>query len=140
MLLNPSSGAGNGLMAHIQINLGNPEKALLYNEKETDPFWNPYRKCMALYALGKTKEANELLTQFVAEYGEIAWPNIAHVYAFRGEKDEAFKWLDLALENKDSSLLDILNFPEMKNLWGDPRWNKLIDKLGLPEDHGFHRD
>ncbi|MEO6346399.1 MAG: hypothetical protein ABIO60_00685 [Aquaticitalea sp.] len=140
LLLYPNSGSCNGLMGHVQISLGHPEKALGYIEKETDPFWNLYRKCMAVHALGKTQEANELLKHFVADYGVDSWPNIAHVYAFRGERDEAFKWLDLAFENRDASLFEILNYPEMKNLWGDPRWNRFINKLGLPKDHGFHRD
>jgi hypothetical protein len=70
----------------------------------------------------------------------MVWPNIASVYAFRGERDKAFEWLDLAYDNRDGSTLEILNYPEMEHLWGDPRWNAYIDKLGLPEDHGFHKD
>ena len=140
LLLYPNSGLANSYMSQVQLGLGHPEKALDYIEKETDPFWHLYRKSMVVYALGNTQEADELLKQFIADYGNDSWPNIADVYAFRNEKDEAFKWLELAFKNKDASLLEILNYPEMKNLWGDPRWNKFINKLGLPEDHGFHLD
>ena len=140
LLLSPNSGFGNNTMGQVLINMGQPEKGLEFIEKDDDPFWNLYRKCMAVYAMGKTEEANALLKQFVTDWGHDSWPNIADVYAFRGEKDEAFKWLDLAYENKDASLLEILNYPEMENLWGDPRWNKFINKLGLPKDHGYHRD
>ena len=140
LLLSPNSGFGNNMMGQIQISMGRPEKAITYIEKDTDPFWNSYRKTMAIYGMGKTKEADILLKQFVTDWGHDSWPNIAHVYAYRGEKDNAFKWLELAYDNKDASLLEILNYPEMENLWGDPRWNKFINKLGLPKDHGFHRD
>lgn len=140
LLLQPNSGMANGLMARIQLSLGHPEAALEYIEKHTDPFWNTYIKNLIVYAMGNKQEADSLLTQFVADWGDVAWPNIAHVYAFRGEKDEAFRWLNMAYKNKDASVLETLSYPKMKNLWGDPRWNKLIGKLDLPDDHGFHLD
>ena len=140
LLLHPDVGFVNSFMGQVQSSLGNYEKALAYYAKDTDPFWPLYRKTKTIYAMGNTEEADTLLKKFVAEWGNAAWPNIAEVYAFRGENDEAFKWLELALEKKDSSLLEILNYPSMKNLWGDPRWNKFIKKLELPKNHGFHVD
>ena len=62
------------------------------------------------------------------------------MYAFRGDKNKTFEWLDKAYSHRDTSLLEVLNYPEMKLLWGDPRWNKFIKKLGLPKNHGFHLD
>ena len=56
------------------------------------------------------------------------------------DKDNAFKWMEVALANRDAVLFEMVNYPEMQNLWGDPRGNAFIDKLGLPKDHGFHRD
>lgn len=128
------------MMGNVQLSLGHPQKALDYIEKDSGPFWNLYRKSMAVYAMGNIPEADMLLKQLITNWGDKTWPNIADVYAYRGEKDNAFKWLELALENKDSSLLEILNYPAMQNLWGDPRWNEFINKLPLPDDHGFHLD
>src|SRR5690606_12275342 len=116
LLFYPNSGAAHGVMGQIQLSLGHPEKALEYIEKQTHPFWILYHKSMAVYAAGEKEEANTLLDQLIADWGAVAWPNVAYVYAFRGEKNEAFKWLELAFENKDSSLLEILNFPHMENL------------------------
>jgi hypothetical protein len=140
LLLNPNSGFAHNFMAHILLGQGKNELALLEVEKDTDPMWSLYEKSMVVYALNNKKEANTLLEELISTYGNELWPNIAHVYAFRGEKDNAFKWLELAYENKDVSLLEILNYPEFESLWGDPRWNAFIDKLGLPDDHGFHLD
>ena len=127
-------------MAQILLGKGEYDKALIELEKDDNPFWNLYRKSLLVYAQGKLNEANDLLKKIIDEHGNSSWPNIAHIFAFRGEKDLAFKWLDLAYENKDASTLEILNYPEMENLWGDPRWNAFINKLGLPKDHGFHMD
>lgn len=136
----PDVNGVNGMMGNVQLSLGHPQKALDYIEKDSGPFWNLYRKSMAVYAMGNIPEADMLLKQLITNWGDKTWPNIADVYAYRGEKDNAFKWLELALENKDSSLLEILNYPAMQNLWGDPRWNEFINKLPLPDDHGFHLD
>lgn len=140
LLYHPNSGWGNGMMGTVQLSLGNPENSLKYIEKDTHPFWYSYKKCPTVYALGNTQEANQLLKEFIAEWGNQERPFVADVYAYRKDKDEAFKWLELAYENKDSSLLRVLNYPAMQNLWGDPRWNTFIHKLKLPEEHGFHLD
>jgi len=136
----PNSESAHSFMAMLYLRNGNKDEALKEIEKEPSSFWKLYRKCLVLYATGNKAESDALLDQLVADWGDLAWPNIASAYAFRGEKDEAFKWLDKAYENRDGSTLEILNYPEMQNLWDDPRWNAFINKLGLPKDHGFHRD
>lgn len=140
LIYHPNSGWGNGMMGTVQLSLGNPEMSMEYIKKDSHPFWHLYKKCPTVFALGDSKEANRLLEQFVAEWGDLERPYVADVYAYRGNKNEAFKWLELAFDNKDSSLLKVLNFPSMQNLWGDPRWNKFIQKLKLPKDHEYHLD
>lgn len=70
-------------------------------------------------------------------YGGTEAANMADVYAFRGEIDTAFKWLDKAVEIKDPVLLDAMNYPSFKILYSDSRWAQLIAKMKLPEDHGY---
>ena len=140
LLYHPNSGWGNGMMGTVQLSLGNPEKSLEFIEKDNHLFWRAYKKCSTVFAMGNIKEADQFLEDFIAEWGNQERPFVADVYAYRKDKDEAFKWLELAYENKDSSLLRVLNYPAMQNLWGDPRWNILIHKLKLPEEHGFHLD
>lgn len=140
LLYHPNSGWGNGMMGTVQLSLGNPENSLEYIEKDNHLFWRAYKICPTVFAMGNIEEANQLLEDFIAEWGDQERPFVADVYAFRKDKDEAFKWLELAYENKDSSLLRVLNYPAMQNLWGDPRWNTFIHKLKLPEEHGFHLD
>jgi tetratricopeptide (TPR) repeat protein len=140
LLMFPDAGFAHNFRGQILLAKGDYANALIEVEKGDDPFWNLNRKSMVVYAMGNKTDADALLKQLIDKHGNYAWPNIAHVYAFRGEKDEAFKWLELAYDNKDASLLEILNYPEMENLWGDPRWNAFINKLGLPKDHGFHLD
>ena len=57
---------------------------------------------------------------------------VAEVYAFRGEIDLAFDWLDQAYDNRDGGMTSMLLEPLLANLHDDPRWTALLDRMGLP--------
>lgn len=57
----------------------------------------------------------------------------AGVYAFRGQSDEAFKWLDLAYAQKDPYLYSIKGEPTLKKLEADPRYDRFLKKMNLPK-------
>jgi len=53
------------------------------------------------------------------------------VFAYRGETDRAFVWLDRAVANGDPGLLDIAVQPEFASISSDPRWLPFLRKLGM---------
>jgi len=55
------------------------------------------------------------------------------VYAFRGDKDRAFEWLDRAYEMRDDDLYFIKDDPLIKSLENDPRYKAFLKKMNLPE-------
>jgi serine/threonine-protein kinase len=57
---------------------------------------------------------------------------IAEVYAWRGETDKAFEWLQISYDIHDTGLLSLLIDPLMRGLRGDPRYKDLLTKLDLP--------
>ena len=59
---------------------------------------------------------------------------IAGAYAFRGDKDRAFEWLDRALAQGDGGLTHLKVDVLLRPLHGDPRWNALLKKMDLPLD------
>ena len=61
---------------------------------------------------------------------------VAEVYAWRGEKNKAFEWLQISLDNHDTGLLSLLIDPLMRSLKRDPRYNALLEKIGLPLSKG----
>ena len=71
----------------------------------------------------------------IDSYGNTHWSSIAEIYAFRGELDNAFKWLDIAFEQSDNSLIEAINEPTFSNLHNDPRWLIFLDKMKLPKGH-----
>jgi hypothetical protein len=68
----------------------------------------------------------------IAKYSAGAAFQIAQVYAYRGESDKSFEWLERAYQQRDSGLPEIKNDPLFKNLRHDPRYNELLKKLRLP--------
>lgn len=84
------------------------------------------------FALGRRAEADAALAALNEQHGAIAAFQIAEVYAYRGETDLAFQWLDKAVVQRDSGLLSLRSSFLLKNLRQDPRYQALVDKLALP--------
>jgi serine/threonine protein kinase/Tfp pilus assembly protein PilF len=57
---------------------------------------------------------------------------MADLYSLLDEKDEAFRWLEKAYEERSSKLTDLKIDPDFNNLQSDPRFAALIRKIGLP--------
>jgi len=88
---------------------------------------------MALFALGSRADSDAQLAEAIHKNGE-SWPSeIARVYAFRGEKDQAFEWLDRAYNYRDEDLYMIKSDPLLKNIEDDPRYKAFLRKMNLPE-------
>jgi hypothetical protein len=51
----------------------------------------------------------------------------------RGDKNEAFKWLARAYDNREPYITLIRSDALLKNLHGDPRFTALVRKMKLPE-------
>jgi TolB-like protein len=57
----------------------------------------------------------------------------AMVYGYRGEVDKTFEWLNNLLENSDYYPTFILTETAFRSVHSDPRWEALLEKLGLLE-------
>ena len=54
---------------------------------------------------------------------------IAEVYAYMGDADEAFAWLDKAIERRDASLNSTVANPFLGPIRDDPRYDELLERL-----------
>ena len=59
---------------------------------------------------------------------------IAEVYAFRGELDRAFGWLETAYQMQDFGTALVRCDPLLKNLHGDPRCLLFLRTMNLADD------
>ena len=56
----------------------------------------------------------------------------AQVYAWRGESDRAFHWLDRAYAQGDGGLIVLKMDPMLRGLRADPRFASFLKKMNLP--------
>jgi hypothetical protein len=72
------------------------------------------------------------LNELVAKYHANNTYQIAQVYAFRNQVDEALEWLDRAYAQRDGGLIGTKVDPLLKSLHNDPRYGAFLKKLNLP--------
>jgi hypothetical protein len=58
---------------------------------------------------------------------------IAQLYADLGDKDQAFKWLNTAYQERDIGLLGLKTDFLLDPLRSDPRFAEMVRKVGLPQ-------
>src|SRR5262249_27134782 len=87
---------------------------------------------LAQSARNDRSAADAALAELIAIDREVMAYQIAEVYAWRGENDKAFEWLQISLNNHDTGLLSLLIDPSMRGLQHDPRYKSLLAKIGLP--------
>ncbi len=107
-----------------------PESALEIIPQDSDDWWVDYGIALALSATDRTDEANQALADFIEQHPDGPFQT-AELYAYRGEIDQAFEWLEIAYDQRDSGLHEMLNDPFLANLADDDRWLLFLEKMGL---------
>lgn len=133
--LNPTTAA-----AHYEIGLalllaGRPEAALEEAAAEPDDEYRVKLTALALYELGRTAEHETAFRELRERWGDV-WPSeIAQVYAWKGEADAAFEWLDRSIAQNEDGLDQQYLHPYYDPIRDDPRWREFLERTGTtPEE------
>ncbi len=118
-------------IGQIYIAQGHPVEGLAEMEHERDPLWRPQGLALAYHAMGRKKESDAALAELVAKSASQGY-RIAEVYAFRGEADQTFEWMEKAYAERDGMLSQMKNDPLTKSLEHDPRYIAFLKKMRLP--------
>ena len=132
--LNPQFQRAHLYLGRIYLLQGKPELALAEMQQENMEIFKRFGLALAFHALGRKKEADEELTNFITLYQNDWAFLIAEIYAFRGAKDSAFEWLEKAYQRKDPWLTWFNGDPFLKNLESDTRHKAFLKKMKLPVD------
>jgi hypothetical protein len=89
-------------------------------------------QALAYHALGREQDSNAALARLIAKYDIDVAYQIAEVYAYRGESDKSFEWLERAYKQRDAGLPEAKTDPLWKNLRQDRRFTELLKKIHLP--------
>jgi TolB-like protein/Flp pilus assembly protein TadD len=112
---------------------GRLDEALAAMQQETVEDGQFEGSALVYHAMGRKAESDAAL-RYAIEQNSEDWPSgVARVYAFRGELDQAMRWLEHAYSVGDLDLFIIKNDPLLKKLEGDPRYKAFLRKMNLPE-------
>ena len=125
-------GLGHIFLAEIYVIQGRSQDALAEIEQERIGPTRLAHEAIAYHALGREKESDAALQELITKHHTNAAYQIAEVYAFRNQPDEAFDWLDRAYAQRDGGLIETKVDPLLKSLHNDPRYAAFLKKLNLP--------
>jgi TolB-like protein/class 3 adenylate cyclase/Flp pilus assembly protein TadD len=135
--LAPERAMIHSYLGQVYVGQSRGEEALREMEKEKDPAFRLCGLAVAYHALGRKKESDANLAQLIANFrsgapqGDVPY-QISQVYAFRGEADHAFEWLNRAYAERDAGLSELKGDPLLANIRQDPRYTALLKKMRLP--------
>jgi TolB-like protein/Tfp pilus assembly protein PilF len=130
--LNPEDWGSHTQLAQIMLMQDRPQEAWTELDLEVDPLNQEWGRILVLPALQRDDEAVQRLDAYTRENQSWAAFGIAEIYAWRGEVDTAFTWLERAYQQRDPGMSELLGDPLLARVRDDPRWLELIDKMGLP--------
>jgi len=130
--LQPTAAASHRWQVVVAILRGDAETALREAQLEPNEGYHRFELALAYYARGDRAAADAALAEMVANDRDLLAYQIAEVYAWRGETDKAFEWLQISFDNHDTGTLTLLVDPLLRGLRGDPRYKNWVAKLGLP--------
>jgi serine/threonine-protein kinase len=98
----------------------------------------PGNQRLLAYAYARSGQREKAL-KLIREFQE-RWPDepasIALAYVGLGRREQAFRWLEQAVEMRDGSLTFIIFEPLLDPLRSDPRFSKVLSRMGLPKRKG----
>lgn len=129
--MNPGQTGAHYDLGRILLAKGEIDLAVSAFEAETDPSWRDFGLPLGYRAQHRTAEANAALAKQLRDPHESEF-QMAESYAYFGDADKAFKWLDAAAE-RDLGIVWLRSNPLFKGLKADPRYAALLRKLNLSE-------
>ncbi len=130
--LQPTAAGCRRWQVFVAIQRGDGAAALREAQLEPNEGYRRFELALAQHTRGDRPAADAALGDLVAKDRNFLAYQIAEVHAWRGERDKAFEWLEIALDHHDSGMLSLLIDPLMRGLRHDARYNDLVAKIDLP--------
>lgn len=126
---------------------GDAERALDATNRNPDNVFKAGTLPMVYHTLGRHDESDAAMQSLTTEFGnQVSAVFVARAYSWRGDIDEAFKWLEKAYQGREVSVAYMLGDNFLYPLRDDPRWIEFLEKVNLleywqamPEEYGGPR-
>ncbi len=130
--INPQQNWANFLLGNMLLKDGNTDAAISYYRRAPEQF-RTTGMAMAEFTRGNEAASRALLAKMEKDFAIGFAYQIAQIYAWRGEKDQAFAWLDRCFPLHDAGLVRMPFDPVLDPLRKDPRFDSLVAKMGFPK-------
>jgi serine/threonine protein kinase/Flp pilus assembly protein TadD len=132
LALNPEYPEVRVYLARVYLFQSRITEALAEIARERNPLWQSYGYALAYHAAGKKEKANVALSELIEKYQSSAAYQIAQVQAYRGQTEQAFRWLERAYSQHESDVTYVKDDPLLRNLTNDPRYGLFLKRMRLP--------
>ena len=109
------------------------KSATLANDQDDLAIAEEAAKVYAKSGLKASVEREIELRRQLAKHRYVDPAEIAYEYAFLGDKEQSFAWLDKARAEKSGALENIKIVHPLEQWHSDPRYSTLLKQLGLPQ-------
>ena len=119
-------------LGRILLAQGAVTEAVAAFEAEAAPNWKTFGLPLGYHAQGRTADAQAALAAMLHESTGAEF-QIAEAYAYLGDADQAFRWLEAAVDHRDPGIVWLRDDPLLRGLTGDARYAALLRALNLPQ-------
>jgi TolB-like protein/Flp pilus assembly protein TadD len=131
--IQPEDPYGLDNLGTLQLITRDPAAALATYGKISEAPLRDTGVAMAEHSLGHERQSQQALETAIATGTRGFASQIADVFAWRNQKDEAIEWLERAREQHDGGLAELNTDVLVTSLYDDPRFTALRRKIHLPD-------
>jgi TolB-like protein/cytochrome c-type biogenesis protein CcmH/NrfG len=131
--INPDQSNTAAFIVYSYIVEGKPALALPWVDRPTAEVFREQTAALVQHDLGHQPEAQRNLDALIARWANNGAYQIGEVYAWWGDKDAAFHWLERAEQQRDGGMTLLKVDLFLKSLHGDPRYSALLRKMNLAQ-------
>jgi len=129
--LAPRRFVSNALLALVLLDQQRTEEAIEQAGQEPDEFWRLWGLAIIYHAAGRVRDSDQALLSLIEDHAAGNAYQIAEVNSMRGDVEEAFKWLEKAIDDRDPGVTHTKANPRLRPLHADRRWQEMLSKVGL---------
>jgi lipopolysaccharide biosynthesis regulator YciM len=130
--LNPRQNWANFMLGHLLLSRGEVDRAMSHYARAPEQF-RTTGTAMVEFTRGNEAASRAALDKMEKDFAIGFAFQIAQAYAWRGEKDRAFEWLERSYAIHDAGLARLPYDPAVDSLRSDPRFAALVQKMGFPK-------
>ena len=129
--INPKGGLYHAFLAITRLLQGRLGEARALAGHEGHDVFRNLALTLIEHKLGNAAASDAALKTLIDGFGWTAAFQIAEAYAFRGEVDKAYEWLESAYRQRDPGVVFTAVDTILRPLHSDPRWTPFVRRLGL---------